>query len=169
MTHNTGPEYLECAPLDKEYQPLLLATPAHVEAYWPWVRPLLNRCVKETMHGELEVDDIKALALVGKAHIFVLTNDRTATNPERDVRLALAVEVVQYPRLPAMNVLAIGGADLAMFHKKFWQQFCGWAYMNGIRAIDGWVGPAMRRMLARYGFKQVYSHIRLELTEATNG
>jgi hypothetical protein len=157
----------EVAPLT-EFQPLLLSMPAQVERFWPMVRPLLERCVKETMHGELEIDDIKVLALHGKAFIFILTNDRTGTNPEVDVRLALAVEIVQYPRLPALNVLALGGTDLALFHNKFWKQFCGWAYMNGVRAIDGWVGPAMKRMLTRFGFKQVYSHMRLELTEAHN-
>lgn len=152
----------------EEYQPLLITTQQQVDAFWPLAKPLLDRCVKETMHGELETEDIRALISIQKAFLFVLTNDRTGTNPDRDVRLALAVEIIQYPRLPTLNVLAIGGTDLSLFHKKFWEQFCGWAYMNGVRAIDGWVGPAMKRVLTRFGFKQVYSHMRLELTEAPN-
>jgi hypothetical protein len=119
------------------------------------------------MHGELEIEDIKVMALNRAAFIFVLTNDKTGTNPNLDVRLALAAEVVQYPRLPALNILALGGTDLAVFHRKFWREFCGWAYMNGVRVIDGWVNPAMQRMITRFGFKQVYSHMRLELTEVT--
>lgn len=157
----------QAAPLT-EYQPLLITTQQQVDTFWPFARPLLERCVKETMHGELEIDDIRALVVAQKAFLFVLTNDRTGTNPDLDVRLALAVEIIQYPRLPTLNVLALGGTDLSLFHKQFWKQFCGWAYMNGVRAIDGWVGPAMRRVLTRFGFKQVYSHMRLELTEAPN-
>jgi hypothetical protein len=165
---NQGPnQFDEVAPLT-EFQPLLITTPAQLDAFWPLARPLLDRCVKETMHGELEIDDIRALILTQQAFLFVLTNDRTGTNPDVDVRLALAVEIVQYPRLPTLNVLAIGGTDLSLFHNKFWKQFCGWAYMNGVRAVDGWVGPAMKRILTRFGFKQVYSHMRLELTEAPN-
>lgn len=156
------------APLG-EFEPLLLSTPAMLEAYWPLALPLLSRVVKEAMHGEFEMSDLKALAQSGKVFIFVLTNDKTGTNPEREVRLALAVEIVQYPRLPALNVLALGGTDLSLFHRKFWKQFCGWAYMNGVRAVEGWVSPAMQRVLTRFGFKQVYTHMRLELTEANHG
>jgi hypothetical protein len=153
------------APL-KEFEPLLLSTPELLYNFWYLAYPLLERCVKEAMRGEMDIHDIEALARAGKAYIFVLTNDKTGTNPDREVRLALAVEVVQYPRLPALNVLALGGTELAMFHRKFWKQFCGWAYMNGVRAVDGWVSPGMQRMLTRFGFKQVYAHMRLDLTEA---
>lgn len=159
---------IEHAPLG-EFEPLLLSTPDALANFWPLAQPLLSRCVKEAMHGEMGVDDIKAMAQSGRAFIFVLTNDKSGTNPNREVRLALAVEVVQYPRLPALNVLALGGTELAMFHRKFWKQFCGWAYMNGVRAVDGWVGPGMQKMLSRFGFKQVYAHMRLELTEASHG
>jgi hypothetical protein len=159
---------MQVAPLG-EFEPLLLSTPPLLEAYWSLALPLLSKVVKEAMHGEFEVNDIKALAQAGKVFIFVLTNDKTGTNPAREVRLALAVEIVQYPRLPALNVLALGGTDLSLFHRKFWKQFCGWAYMNGVRAIEGWVSPAMQRVLTRFGFRQVYTHMRLELTEAQNG
>jgi len=156
------------APLG-EFEPLFLANAGMVEQYWELALPLLSRVVKEAMHGEFTMDDLKALALCGKAYIFVLTNDKTGTNPDREVRLALAVEIVRYPRLPALNILALGGTDLSLFHRKFWKQFTGWAYMNGVRAIEGWVSPAMQRIVSRFGFKQVYSHMRLELTEAENG
>ena len=39
--------------------------------------------------------------------------------------------------------------------------------MNGVRAIEGLVGnPAMERVIKRLGFKPVYTHMRLDLTEA---
>jgi hypothetical protein len=159
MTDNTSASIVE-------FEPLMLSTPALVEAYWPQVEPLFKEVCENAMHGEFNIQDLKALALHGAVSIFVVTNDKTATNPDREVKLALAVEILSYPRLPAMNVLALGGKDLRLFHKKFWNQFCGWAYMNGVRAIDGWVNPAMKRILERLGFKQVYSHMRLELTGA---
>lgn len=167
MTPVQQSEQAQYAPL-REYEPLMLSDARMIEHYWPLVKPLLERCVKESMHGELEIEDIKAMAIARTAFLFILTNDKTGTNPNLGVRLALAAEVVQYPRLPALNILALGGTDLALFHRKFWKQFCGWAYMNGVRVIDGWVSPAMQRIIARFGFKQVYSHMRLELTEVVN-
>ena len=81
------------------------------------------------------------------------------------VRLALVVEIVNYPRLAAMNIIAMTGKDLGPFMDRFWKRFCGWAYMNGIRAIEGHVSPAMERLLSKYKFKPVYSHVRLDLLE----
>ena len=41
--------------------------------------------------------------------------------------------------------------------------------MNGVRAIEGLVcNPAMERVIKRLGFKPVYTHMRLDLTEAQN-
>jgi len=155
---------MQVSPLG-EYEPLMLTIPAHMELYWHLIEPLLERSTREAMHGEFDIADLKALAFAGKAHIFVLTNDKTGTNPDRSVSLALAAELVMYPKFPALNIIALGGNNLGMAHRKFWKQFCGWAYMNGVRTIEGWVSPGMQRLLERFGFKQIYSHMRFELTE----
>ena len=65
-----------------------------------------------------------------------------------------------------MNILALAGSDLEYFYEKFWKKLCGWAYMNSVRAIEGWVSPAMERVISRYGFKHVYTHMRFDLMEA---
>jgi hypothetical protein len=115
------------------------------------------------MHGEMSIEDIYNAALAGKMYIFVVKSDRTIT---KSVKLALAIEIIPYPKLAAMNIVALGGNDLDALHDKYWKMLCGWAYMNSVRAIEGWVSPAMERVISRYGFKPVYTHMRLELTEA---
>jgi hypothetical protein len=44
-------------PLD-DFEPLLLSTKEHFDIYWPATKPLIERCVKRAMHGEMGIDDI---------------------------------------------------------------------------------------------------------------
>lgn len=158
MTKQSGQDPI---PVD-DYDALLLSTKEHFDKYWPAAKPLIEKCIKKSMHGEITIDDIYNLALQGKFYVFIAKCDKTMVP---SVRLALVLEIVNYPRLPALNILALGGTDLQPLYEKFWKKLCGWAYMNGVRAIEGWVSPAMERVISRYGFKHVYTHMRLNLTE----
>ncbi|WP_445772129.1 hypothetical protein [Rheinheimera sp.] len=111
----------------------------------------------------MSIEDIYNAALQGKMYIFVVKCDKTIT---KSVKLALVLEIIPYPQMRAMNIVALGGNDLDALHAKYWKMLCGWAYMNSVRFIEGWVSPAMERVISRYGFKPVYVHMRLELTEA---
>lgn len=150
----------------EEYAPVQLANTHLIDAFWPLVKPLFERCIDRAMHNEYNVDHIKQMVLQGKLTVIVITNDRTGEHPDRDVQLAIAVEPVTYPKLPAINIMAIGGTRLALLHGKFWDQFKGWAYMNGARAIEAYVQPGMRRIIERWEFKPVYTVMRLSLMES---
>jgi hypothetical protein len=115
------------------------------------------------MHGEMDVNDVKQMIINKQAFAFVVKNDRGI---QPDVKLVVVLEVLHYPKLPAFNILVLAGSDLDIFFEKFWQKLCGWAYMSGIRAIEGMVSPAMQRVISKYGFKPVYTQMRLDLTEA---
>jgi len=95
-------------------------------------------------------------------HLFLIKSDKTIVP---DVKLAIALEVVRYPRLAAMSIVAIGGSNLQVFYDKFWKALCGWSYINGVRVLEGWVAPGMERIISRYGFKKMYSLMRYDLTE----
>lgn len=145
-----------------DYEPLLLSTKEHFDTYWSATKPLLTRCVNRAVHGEYTVDDLHNAALQGKAFIFVVKSDATIV---KSVIFALVLELSDYPRLPALNIVAIGGKDLEALHEKYWKHLCGWAYMNGARVLEGMVSPAMQRVVAKFGFKPVYTQMRLDLTE----
>lgn len=100
--------------------------------------------------------------------MFVLSNTQDG-GPNTDVKLVMLVEVVPYPQFKAMNILAVGGRDLDNAYREIWPNFCGWARMNGAKAIEGWVGPGMRKITSRMGFKPVYVHMRYDLTGPGNG
>jgi hypothetical protein len=148
-------------PLD-EYEPLLLSTQEHFNHYWSAIRPLLDKCVKRAMKGEMTVEDIHTLAMQKHLYIFIAKTDKTLTP---SVKLVVVLEAVNYPRLAALNVMALGGSDLQYFYEKYWNKLCGWAYMNGVRMMESWVSPAMERVVARYKFKRAYTLMRFDLTE----
>lgn len=149
-------------PLD-EYEPLLLSTQEQFDKYWPRASKLVEKCIKRSMHGEMGVEDIKNMAFQQQAFVFIVKCDKGI---QPDVKLVVVLETLHYPKLPAVNILVLAGSDLEVFYEKFWQKLCGWAYMNGIRAIEGLVSPAMQRVISKYGFKPVYTQMRLDLTES---
>lgn len=146
-----------------DYEPLLLTTKEQVEKYWPRASKLVGKCIKRSMHGEMDVDHIKQMIMNQQAYAFVVKND---AGLQPDVRLVVILEMLHYPKLPALNILVLAGSELEVFYEKFWDKLCGWAYMNGVRAIEGLVSPAMQRVISRYGFQPVYTQMRLDLTEA---
>lgn len=148
-----------------KYEPIQVATTHLVDAYWPLAEPLFKRCIDKAMHGECHVEHFKEMVLQRAASLIVIANDSTGTHPERDVKLALLVEPVAHPNLPAINILAIGGRDLSMLKREYWDQFKGWAYMNGARAIEAYVQPGMQRIIQRWDFKPAYTVMRCSLTE----
>ncbi len=55
--------------------------------------------------------------------------------------------------------------EKCVFYRKYWKKLCGWAYMNGVRVMEGWVAPGMERVISRYNFKRAYMLMRYDLTE----
>jgi hypothetical protein len=143
--------------------PVQLVNAQLIELFWSTIRPLLDRCVREAMHGELEVDDIKQMALAGQIVIMVFTDDLTG---QGNVDLAVAIEPVAYPRLPGINIIAMGGTNFGLIQKKYWTYFKGWAMMNGAKMIEASVSPAMARILRKYGYVEEYTHVRCRLMES---
>ena len=145
-----------------EVIPLQLVNAQLIELFWPLIRPLFDRCVREAMHGEMEVDDIKDLALQGRIVLMIFTGDQYGREP---VELAVAIEPVAYPRMPGINIIALGGTNFGLIQQKYWTYFKGWAMMNGAKMIEASVSPAMTRILRRYGYKPAYTRVRCSLME----
>jgi hypothetical protein len=153
---------------DDTYQPVQISTPQQLSMFWPLAAPHLDRCVKGALHGEYTTQDLYDMVSGAKAVLFVVTNDPTGAREDTDVSLAWVVEPVLYPKLNAINILALGGRDFSEVQRQHWDDFKGWAYMNGARAIEASVSPAMARILKRWGYKPVYQAVRVSL-EKTDG
>jgi len=147
---------------NEDFEPILLSTQELYNKYWAQAAVHIQRCVDEAMHGEMTIDDIYARALRGELFVIIAKNDSTEV-PE--VRLAIVLELVTYPRFHAMNVVALGGKNLRHMIKLFWKDVCGWAKICGVRKIECSVAPAMERILQPAGFERTYIVMRQDLTE----
>ena len=147
--------------VEQEYEPQLLGTQELLNYYWPAIVRQLERCIDKTMRGEVEAEDIYKAALTAQAVVFIIGR-QTVEGP--DVKLVVVLEPVVYPRFQAMNILALAGENLNDLHDRYWKALCGWAYMNGARAFEGYVSPAMFRIVSKFGFHQDSIFIRMPLT-----
>ena len=145
-----------------EYEPQLLSTKELIDRYWGQCSSLFQKCIDKQMYGEMDVEDIYSRALKGEMFIIVIKNDSTEIP---DVKLALALELVYYPKYTAMNVAVMGGSDLKNLISMFWKPICGWARVCGIKKMVCSVHPAMQRILESVGFEQQYIQLRQDITE----
>ena len=148
-------------PLDG-YEPLFLSTVQLFDGYWPQVEELLTPVVEEAMHGEMSTMDIYERVKAGQMVCLVVKDD---TGEVPDVALALVLEVTVFPAKTLLNIVAVGGCQLDLLQSRFWRHVCSWAFMNGAREMQAMVSPAMARVNSRYGFKPVYTVMRMPLTE----
>jgi hypothetical protein len=146
----------------KDYEPLFLVTVNLLDIYWGQVCEALAPCIDDAMHGEMTLDDIYERIKAGQMYCLVAKND---DGELPDVVAAMVLELITYPQYTVMNVIALGGSNMGVLKGKYWEYFCNWAFMNGVRQLQASVSPAMARVLKSYGFKPVYQTLRLSLTE----
>ena len=133
-------------------------TKERLEQLWPQLHPLFDKCIKKALHGEFVSFDIKQLALDNKAHIFIFADESDV------VHMALALEFINFPRLRAANLRALGGKNLVGFSEQFFAGLKWWLKLSGVQVLDAMVSNSMRRLLTnKLGFERVYHHMRLGL------
>lgn len=133
---------------------MVLNTPALIEAHWPVARALLEPVAQQAARGEFTVDDLQEMVVKGNAFALL-------AHSNGDFHLAMVFEFRAYPRKLVLNVMALGGSDLAGAAVSFWPQFVAWAKESGADAIEACTAPAMTRVLRHLGFEHTYDLVRL--------
>lgn len=133
---------------------LFLNTPELIERHWPTARALLEPVVHQAARGEFTTDDLQAMVRDGHAFAALAMSDGQP-------HLAMVFEFRTYPRKTVLNVVALGGQDLAGVAVSFWPQFVAWAKESGADAIEACTAPAMTRVLRNLGFSHTYDLVRL--------
>lgn len=110
---------------------------------------MLKRAAKYS-GGRVEASDLAELVLIGKMDMFV------ALQGTKHIGVVLT-EVVEYPRLSALNVAVVSGGDFGKWSKPMLDILEQHARLNGCCMITGtgrrgW----MRRLGDWYGDKEVY-------------
>lgn len=118
--------------------------------------PLLQRVVDKATKGEFTVEDIRRMAQRGRVLVGVACRDGKPV-------MAAAMELVHYPRLTALNVMALAGTGLAEIAEQFFGEMKAFAKSCGAQRIEASSSPAMARLLARIGFEPLYEKVGCEL------
>jgi len=79
------------------------------------------------------------------------------------IKMVIAFEFIAYPRLLAVNIIALAGEALEKVIGLFFETFCDWCRQAGAQAIEARCGEAMTRLLRRYGLGKVYNVVRMDL------
>ncbi|WP_137921690.1 hypothetical protein [Hydrogenophaga sp. 2FB] len=133
---------------------LFLTTPALIEQSWSAVATLLAPVVSDAARGEFSIEDLQQMVHDGRAFAALMFE---AGEP----RLAMVFEFRHYPRKTVLNVMALGGSDLAGAAVSFWPAFVAWAKESGAHEIEACTAPAMTRVLRNLGFQHTYDLVRL--------
>jgi len=134
---------------------MILQDSEQVTAHFPQVRALFDRCVNRAVMGEFNSDDLLRLGQEGRMYILIVSDGK-------DPVMAVAFEFVHYPRLTVLNIAALAGRRMEKVMRELWPTFRRFAQLAGADCIQASCAPGMARMLARYGFGEVYQVMRSE-------
>ena len=131
----------------------------HLDEYWPKIKRFLESGLF-LCEGELDISQLRLLAVQGAAHIVVGIDSDTS-----DVVGALAFEIRVYPNFRAANIVSIGGDhlflgedDLVLLKEELRK--------GGIKRIEGWCKPAQARTFRmNLGAETPYQMIRINLED----
>ncbi len=124
--------------------------PYQVHKLWPIICPLLDKAVIHG-RGEVWVDDILDLVLNNKMFVaVVIDND--------EIILAIAAEVLYYPRRSVLNIAFAGGKRADVLAREFYPRFEEMARIMKTDAMQCSCRPSIVRLLKRLdpGVEEVY-------------
>lgn len=118
----------------------------------------VDRVVRHACHGEFTADDIKEAVRKGDAFIYFTTLGN-------QVQMVGVWEMIFYPRMFGINVMAMGGRDLVGEWATWGRHImASWKAM-GAQFFEASVSPAMAKLMARahVPLRPIYLHLRGDL------
>lgn len=133
---------------------LTVLAPESLDAAWPVVGDFLDKALEHS-EGEIGAEDIRQMVRKGHAFILVVVQDGS-------ILAAGAVEIVQYPRYKAANMIAVGGNRVFLRADELtW--VCRVARDMGCTKVQTYCRPSMARLLERLGMREAYRVMRCDL------
>lgn len=117
-----------------------LLTPPQVKAKWTEISKLLNKAVIHG-RGELMVDDILDLVLSGKMFVAV-------TETDDKIVLAIAAEIMYYPRKRVLN-LAFGAGAVSPMYDEIYEALAKMALILEADAIQCYCRKSVAKLLMK--------------------
>ena len=131
------------------------ATYAEIWNRWDVVRPWLEEVTKYG-HGEMNTEDMLEWLELGKYQCWIVAD-------VKDWVAVALTEVVEYPRMCTLKVIALGGKGLKNWRVQLNAKLQEFAKDQGCTRIDSAARPGFARMLRRAGVKPLYLVIGQEV------
>lgn len=133
--------------------------PDEVDQQFEVIAPLLAPVITGAAKGEFTLEDLKEYGKSGAALLWYIVDAGIPV-------LAGAFEIINYPRLRVLNIMAVGGSGLrnaAAEHFKMVRAFARFIQADEIRA---YCSAAMARKLRRdIGFETIYHVVSIPVEE----
>lgn len=135
---------------------MTLYAPEEIPEIWQHTEPHFRRVVEKAVHGEFTTDDLKKMAEKGSLYVVLVWEADT-------VALAMAFEIIRYPRATAANVVAMGGRNMQKAMDAYQGKLAQALRQVGAQWVTCSVSRSMARLCERVGFKTIYQTMRMEL------
>jgi hypothetical protein len=112
-----------------------------------WYVEKLHKALE--ISGEMCVDDVCQQIIKGLAQLWVIRDD-----DKTEVLASALTEVVAYPQLTAVRVIAIGGEDMASWQDKLFEVLCEFAFAQGAHRIEAICRPGLEKIMQPLGFEK---------------
>ena len=125
----------------------------NIERFWPDTASLVERCVKNAVHGEYETSDIKELIAHDRMSAVLVYEDNLPI-------FICVFEFLVYPRKTVVNICAVGGKKILQCFEYYRKYLFEYWRACGASDMQAEVSPAMERLLAPAGFREIYRTVR---------
>lgn len=132
---------------------VFLTTKDLIQQHWSAVAALVDPVAHQAARGEFTTEDLAVMVEDGRAVAAIALEGDTPV-------MGMVFEFRHYPRKTVINVMAIGGSNLAGVAVSFWPSFVAWAQESGVSEIEACTSRAMTRALMGIGFKHTYDIVR---------
>lgn len=120
-----------------------------IERYWHLCEQFVRDALEHS-HGELGVEDVRDMAVAERVVVWMVQG------MEEGILGVAVTEEVEYSRLSALRVIALGGRRLSVWGDAMSRAFARYCKSRGLTRIEAFTRQGMSRMLNGLGFKVGY-------------
>lgn len=132
----------------------VIADSKEFEKVWQEVLPFLNKTLGYA-DGKYLAEDVYKAIKSRDMQLWVAYTD------EGLISFCVS-QIIIFPQQKRLSLPFVGGINLFKW-LHFFEPIAQWAKKNGCTTVEGYARPGWEKVLARYGFKKIYSIIKAEL------
>jgi hypothetical protein len=135
---------------------LTVLMPEEIESQWDRVEPLFITVINRANEPEFGISDLKAMAINKSVLIAYIEESGT-------VLMALAMEIIRYRKITALNVLAMAGQRMQELFAEHSPEIKRFAKSFGATHFQASGTAAMAKLFRRLGYYSAYEVMRHKL------